>query len=166
MKRTVSGILMGLVLVCGLLAQPGFAVAPQEIRAAAAPQVEARIAALEQQVTDARSAGDNAWMLVCAALVLMMTGPGSALFYGRIGAQEECAGHHDAELYSHGGGDSSMGILRLQPGVSRRQTASSGTSVTCFCTEWAPRPTRITREPYRSKHLWCINLCSPSSPRR
>jgi Amt family ammonium transporter len=39
---------------------------------------------LQQQATDARSAGDNAWMLVCAALVLMMTGPGLALFYGGL----------------------------------------------------------------------------------
>lgn len=43
-----------------------------------------RIAKLEQQVTDARSAADNAWMLVCSALVLMMTGPGLALFYGGL----------------------------------------------------------------------------------
>src|SRR5882757_10653939 len=44
----------------------------------------ARIAKLEQAVVDARSAGDNAWMLMCAALVLMMTGPGLALFYGGL----------------------------------------------------------------------------------
>ncbi len=31
-----------------------------------------------------RSAGDNAWMLVSSALVLMMTGPGLALFYGGL----------------------------------------------------------------------------------
>jgi len=43
-----------------------------------------RIAQLERQVADARSAGDNAWMLTCAALVLMMTGPGLALFYGGL----------------------------------------------------------------------------------
>jgi Amt family ammonium transporter len=30
------------------------------------------------------SAGDNAWMLVSCALVLMMTGPGLALFYGGL----------------------------------------------------------------------------------
>jgi ammonium transporter, Amt family len=30
------------------------------------------------------NAADNAWMLVCAALVLMMTGPGLALFYGGL----------------------------------------------------------------------------------
>jgi len=32
----------------------------------------------------AQSAGDNAWMLTSAALVLMMTGPGLALFYGEL----------------------------------------------------------------------------------
>jgi len=49
-----------------------------------APADAARIAKLEQQVVDARSAGDNAWMLTSAALVLMMTGPGLALFYGGL----------------------------------------------------------------------------------
>src|SRR5271170_6236608 len=39
---------------------------------------------LDQRVTAAQSAGDNAWMLVSAALVLMMTGPGLALFYGGL----------------------------------------------------------------------------------
>src|SRR5262249_2875587 len=44
----------------------------------------ARIAKLEQAVADAKSSGDNAWMLVSSALVLMMTGPGLALFYGGL----------------------------------------------------------------------------------
>jgi Amt family ammonium transporter len=39
---------------------------------------------LDQRVTAAQSAGDNAWMLISAALVLMMTGPGLALFYGGL----------------------------------------------------------------------------------
>jgi len=43
-----------------------------------------RIAALEQQAADAKSSADNAWMLTSAALVLMMTGPGLALFYGGL----------------------------------------------------------------------------------
>ncbi len=58
----------------------------------AAPASDAaRIAALEKQNSDnaaliaaAQSAGDNAWMLVSAALVLMMSGPGLALFYGGL----------------------------------------------------------------------------------
>src|SRR5512138_2255631 len=43
-----------------------------------------KIAALEAAVASAQSAGDNAWMLTSAALVLMMTGPGLALFYGGL----------------------------------------------------------------------------------
>ena len=43
-----------------------------------------KIAALETAVKSAQSSGDNAWMLVSAALVLMMTGPGLALFYGGL----------------------------------------------------------------------------------
>jgi Amt family ammonium transporter len=43
-----------------------------------------RMAKLEQQVAAAQSAGDNAWMLTSSALVLMMTGPGLALFYGGL----------------------------------------------------------------------------------
>jgi len=34
------------------------------------------------------NAADNAWVLVCAALVLMMTGPGLALFYGGLVRQK------------------------------------------------------------------------------
>src|ERR1700691_1726314 len=49
-----------------------------------APEMSARIADLEAAVKSAQSAGDNAWMLVSAALVLMMTGPGLALFYGGL----------------------------------------------------------------------------------
>ena len=52
--------------------------------AASAPATQAQIAALQQAVQSAQSAGDNAWMLVSAALVLLMTGPGLALFYGGL----------------------------------------------------------------------------------
>lgn len=48
------------------------------------PATETRLANLEAAVKSAQSAGDNAWMLVSAALVLMMTGPGLALFYGGL----------------------------------------------------------------------------------
>jgi Amt family ammonium transporter len=43
-----------------------------------------KLSQLDARVTAAQSAGDNAWMLVSAALVLMMTGPGLALFYGGL----------------------------------------------------------------------------------
>lgn len=55
---------------------------------AAAPEVPKtvtdKLKDLDQRVAAAQSAGDNAWMLVSAALVLMMTGPGLALFYGGL----------------------------------------------------------------------------------
>jgi ammonium transporter, Amt family len=44
----------------------------------------ARLAKLEQQTAEAKGSADNAWMLTSAALVLMMTGPGLALFYGGL----------------------------------------------------------------------------------
>lgn len=44
----------------------------------------ARLAKLEQQAADAKMSADNAWMLVSSALVLMMTGPGLALFYSGL----------------------------------------------------------------------------------
>src|ERR1700686_3588592 len=46
--------------------------------------LDARLAALDTAVKSAQSAGDNAWMLTSAALVLLMTGPGLALFYGGL----------------------------------------------------------------------------------
>lgn len=52
------------------------------------PVTQADLAKLDQRVTAAQSAGDNAWMLVSTALVLMMTGPGLALFYGGLVRQK------------------------------------------------------------------------------
>src|SRR5271156_4677816 len=46
--------------------------------------LDEKLAQLDQRVTAAQSSADNAWMLVSAALVLMMTGPGLALFYGGL----------------------------------------------------------------------------------
>ncbi|MBS1810731.1 MAG: ammonium transporter [Acidobacteria bacterium] len=51
---------------------------------APAPTLEERLAKAEGALAAAQTAGDNAWMLVCCALVLMMTGPGLALFYGGL----------------------------------------------------------------------------------
>ncbi len=65
----------------GLLASPALSLAQIS---PTAPATQAQIAALQQAVANAQSAGDNAWMLVSAALVLLMTGPGLALFYGGL----------------------------------------------------------------------------------
>jgi ammonium transporter, Amt family len=54
------------------------------LQAQQSSKLNEKLTQLDQRVTAAQSAGDNAWMLVSAALVLMMTGPGLALFYGGL----------------------------------------------------------------------------------
>ena len=50
-----------------------------------APEIHVdRLAAVEQAAADAKGSADNAWMLASCALVLLMTGPGLALFYGGL----------------------------------------------------------------------------------
>jgi Amt family ammonium transporter len=62
--------------------------APAATNAASHPEISKevsdKLAQLDQRVSAAQAAGDNAWMLTSAALVLMMTGPGLALFYGGL----------------------------------------------------------------------------------
>ncbi|MGA2349652.1 MAG: ammonium transporter [Terracidiphilus sp.] len=48
------------------------------------PATQAQVAALQQAVRDAQTSGDNGWVLVSAALVLLMTAPGLTLFYGGL----------------------------------------------------------------------------------
>ncbi len=80
---------LNIVLLLLLLSQPLLAqTASPPAAPAAAPatstDTNARLAKLEQQVADAKSSADNGWMLTSSALVLMMTGPGLALFYGGL----------------------------------------------------------------------------------
>jgi Amt family ammonium transporter len=86
-----------LLLLAALLgiSATAIAVTPDQSPAPSAPATQAQITALQQTVdankataaaaaASAQSAGDNAWMLTSAALVLLMTGPGLALFYGGL----------------------------------------------------------------------------------
>ena len=73
-------------LICLLLAATAARAQPPAAAPAGVAQTDA--ARLDQRVTAAQSAADNAWMLMSAALVLMMTGPGLALFYGGLVRQK------------------------------------------------------------------------------
>ncbi len=64
-------------------ASPSLTAAPEVPRV-----VTEKLNQLEQKATAAQSSADNAWMLVSAALVLLMTGPGLALFYGGLVRQK------------------------------------------------------------------------------
>src|SRR4029079_9302719 len=48
------------------------------------PTVEERVTKVESAVGDAALSGHNAWMLTSSALVLFMTVPGLAMFYGGL----------------------------------------------------------------------------------
>ncbi len=72
-----------LALSARTLAAPSAAIAQTASPSTRAAD-DARITALELQAADAKSSADNAWMLTSAALVLLMTGPGLALFYGGL----------------------------------------------------------------------------------
>ena len=82
----MSSLARRLSLLPAIFAIPAFALAqsPAATPAAQAPVTQEQITALQQAVQNAQSSGDNAWMLVSAALVLLMTGPGLALFYGGL----------------------------------------------------------------------------------
>ena len=88
MRKLLAQLAWGLLLFAVLTAVVyGQSSPPQETGTSVAPaisQAQEQIAKLQQEVSEARSSGDNAWMLVCAALVLLMTGPGLALFYGGL----------------------------------------------------------------------------------
>ena len=80
-----------MLLLSAVFAFPAMALAVAPDLSPSSPATQAQISVLQQAVKDAQaasaaaqSAGDNAWMLVSAALVLLMTGPGLALFYGGL----------------------------------------------------------------------------------
>src|SRR6202007_979762 len=89
------------ILCCGLLTMvllgvpflraqqpPAPATSPSSAGSAPSPEVPQavtdKLKELDQKVAAAQMNADNAWMLVSAALVLLMTGPGLALFYGGL----------------------------------------------------------------------------------
>ncbi len=85
MRRSLLGLFLALGLAAGGGVVPCYAQSASTPNSAAADTaLQQQVKELQGQVAEARSSGDNAWMLVCSALVLMMTGPGLALFYGGL----------------------------------------------------------------------------------
>jgi Amt family ammonium transporter len=82
----------GRILLCFLFAflLGGVVCAPCSAADLAASSVETRLAQLEAKVNlaPAVNSGDNAWLLLSTALVLMMTAPGLILFYGGLVRQK------------------------------------------------------------------------------
>jgi Amt family ammonium transporter len=85
MKRYLS-----IILVLAVLCMAGLGIAADEKAPAAAPAVAAETAAAPAPAAAAPAVpnkidtGDTAWMIVATALVMLMTLPGLALFYGSL----------------------------------------------------------------------------------
>src|ERR1035441_7467086 len=65
-----------LFLISAMLGLPAMAFAVAPALGPSPPATQAQIAALQQAVRDAQTSGDNAWVLISATLVLLMTAPG------------------------------------------------------------------------------------------
>ena len=81
-KRRIN-VLLTLLFLC-IAAYPAISQTSSSLTSITSAGQTERITRLEQAVTEAKSSADNSWMLVSSALVLMMTGPGLALFYGGL----------------------------------------------------------------------------------
>ena len=82
--RSVRRTANAAFLLCLGAAGAASASAQTAASTAASPALEARLLKLEAAAAAAQSGADNTWMLVSAALVLLMTGPGLALFYSGL----------------------------------------------------------------------------------
>ncbi len=83
------GAIAGLgVAICMLFGAVSAAADDGETASSTTPSLEARLEKLEAAVESTNSggtnSGDNAWMLTSSALVLFMTAPGLAMFYGGL----------------------------------------------------------------------------------
>ncbi|MDP3519483.1 MAG: ammonium transporter [Hydrogenophaga sp.] len=100
MKKLITGLFLGLSLTFGgftamaQTAAPAATEAPAAVAAPAAPAADAAPAAAPAAAAPAAAAeaapapvpnkGDTAWMMVATLLVILMTVPGLALFYGGL----------------------------------------------------------------------------------
>lgn len=93
---TITGARIYSLAVCGLgglaiwlaCAAQGFGQTPTTPGTTASPGATPAAAAAPEAAT--LNTGDNAWVLTSSALVLMMTGPGLAMFYSGLFARKTC----------------------------------------------------------------------------
>ena len=130
-------------------------------------------------IAEAKLAGHNAWMLTSSALVLFMTAPGLAMFYGGLVRKKNVLERHDAVPVPDGADDGHLGACTatrwrsaattgaLQPvhrqrrlPVHERRRSGRGTTQT-ECGRRADG-----RRRFRGSRTCCSRACSSSSRRR
>src|SRR5208283_5458049 len=73
---------LSIMLLLAVLCMAGLAMAADDKAPAATPAVTTEPAATPAPAANKIDTGDTAWMIVATALVMLMTLPGLALFYG------------------------------------------------------------------------------------
>lgn len=142
--RWWSGLLASWIVVAAVAA-PAIA---QQVPSVSEPTVTEKIDQLQKATSDAALAGNNAWVLVCSALVLFMTAPGLAMFYSGLVRKKNVLGVMMQCIFlmgmmtvvwalwgysfAFGGSDPRWGNLEylFMNNVSRFWDASSGEPVT------------------------------------
>ena len=112
---------------------------------------DVQLAALQNSIRSAQSAGDNAWMLVSAALVLMMTGPGLALFYGGLVRRKNVLGTMMQSFILMAVVTVIWAVVGYSLAFGEVVAVHRAICTSPSCTAWAARPTRITPPPSRSR---------------
>ena len=107
--------------------------------------------------------GDTAWMLTSTVLVILMTIPGLALFYGGMARSKNVLSLLMQVFMIFCTGVAAVGHLRLQPRVHRRATPSSAASTGCSCrawprTRWRPRSARACTSPSSSYFVFQLTF--------
>ena len=119
---------------------------------------ELRLRKLEAAAAAAQSGADNAWMLVSAALVLLMTGPGLALFYSGLVRRKNVLGTMMQSF-------AMMALVTVLWAVAGYSLVfDAGGSVLGGLHHVFLRGVGLTPDPDYS--TWCTSLCSPSLHRR
>jgi hypothetical protein len=152
-SRQAARWLFGLLLCCGMAAGIGVAQAPSASQADRIAALEKSAAQNAATIAKAQSAGDNAWMLTSAALVLMMSGPGLALFYGGLVRKKNILGTM-MQTFAMMAVITVLWALVTYSLAFGTATRSSVGCITCFCVELVSLPIRPMRRQFLCRPTW------------
>ena len=147
-NRLVLGFTLALILLSPSLFAQSSSTTPSD---------SSRLAKLEQATADAKSSADNAWMLTSSALVLMMTGPGLALFYGGLVRKKNVLGTMMQSFAMMAVITVLWALVELQPGVWIGERLHWRTSSSVSARRRRCSPMRTMPRPFRCRPSWSIS---------
>ena len=151
-RRTPA--LTALIPVLALLA--GLFLLPAPARASVTP--------VETYPNNPINTGDHAWMLTSSALVLMMTGPGLALFYSGLVRRKNVLATMMQSFILMAVVSVVWALDRLQPRLLHRQPVHRRLPLRGAARR-LHRPQRVRHRPSRTTRGWSTSSCSRSSRR-